>query len=290
MNHRHIAGAAALALGAACATAQASDAAVAKLAECMRMRAASPGQDACLKTVQSLRQPSAKAKSATIAPAASKAKSTASAASVPVKVIEPPPKVKAAAATLHVNGAPVAAAGSSIGGIGQVTVRDVKGLDLETAMMLVQSQRAELLESQLRTQLDAISARNSSIADLNTLLGDLKALRPGGTDPEKWGNLGASAAQGRANYARLKAAGVSFPAGADEVNEPGTGIHDARQKTFDAWAEQIKGKIDSMNSSQQMDMLRMQSLTNKRNEAFDLMTNFIKKMADGRSSVLGNMR
>ena len=74
------------------------------------------------------------------------------------------------------------------------------------------------------------------------------------------------------------------------MNEPGTGIHDARQKTFDAWAEQIKGKIDSMNSSQQMDMLRMQSLTNKRNEAFDLMTNFIKKMADGRSSVLGNMR
>jgi hypothetical protein len=74
------------------------------------------------------------------------------------------------------------------------------------------------------------------------------------------------------------------------VNEPGTGIYDAKQKTFDLWSEQIKGKIDAMNSSQQMDMLRMQSLTNKRNEAFDLMTNFIKKMADSRSSILGNMR
>lgn len=290
MNHRHIA-AAALALGAACATAQASDAAVAKLAECMKMRAASPEQGTCLKAVQSLRQPGAKANSAITAPAALKAKSTASAASVPAKVIEPPPEFKAAAAAVHLNGAPVAASGTSVSGIGGgITVGDLKGMDLETAMMAIQSQRANLLEGQLRTQLDAISARNKSIADLNALLADLRALRPGGTEREKWGNLGASAAEGRANYARLKAAGVSFPTGADEVNEPGTGIYDAKQKTFDAWAEQVKGKIDSMNSSQQMDMLRMQSLTNKRNEAFDLMSNFIKKMADGRSSILGNMR
>ena len=41
---------------------------------------------------------------------------------------------------------------------------------------------------------------------------------------------------------------------------------------------------------QQMDMLRLQSMTNKRNEAFDVMTNFIKKMQDSRSSIIGNMR
>jgi len=39
-----------------------------------------------------------------------------------------------------------------------------------------------------------------------------------------------------------------------------------------------------------MDMLRLQSLSNKRNEAFDVMTNFIKKMQDSRSSIIGNMR
>ncbi|MNW13952.1 hypothetical protein D3C71_2120410 [compost metagenome] len=53
---------------------------------------------------------------------------------------------------------------------------------------------------------------------------------------------------------------------------------------------QIKAQIDSASNSQQMDMLRLQSLTNKRNEAFDTMTNFIKKMQDSRSSVIGNMR
>ena len=41
---------------------------------------------------------------------------------------------------------------------------------------------------------------------------------------------------------------------------------------------------------QQMDMLRLQSLSNKRNEAFETMTNFIKKMQDNRNSIIGNMR
>ena len=35
---------------------------------------------------------------------------------------------------------------------------------------------------------------------------------------------------------------------------------------------------------------RLQSLSNKRNEAFETMTNFIKKMQDSRSSIIGNMR
>ncbi|KPD07722.1 hypothetical protein AM501_13875 [Aneurinibacillus migulanus] len=44
------------------------------------------------------------------------------------------------------------------------------------------------------------------------------------------------------------------------------------------------------NNARQMDMLRNQSLTNKRNEAFDVMVNFIKRMAYSRSSIIGNMR
>ena len=41
--------------------------------------------------------------------------------------------------------------------------------------------------------------------------------------------------------------------------------------------DRLKDQIDSMSNSQQMDMLRLQGLSNKRNEAFDTMTNFIKK-------------
>ena len=39
-----------------------------------------------------------------------------------------------------------------------------------------------------------------------------------------------------------------------------------------------------------MDTLRLQSLSAKRNEAFEQMTNWIKKMQDVRNNILGNMR
>lgn len=58
----------------------------------------------------------------------------------------------------------------------------------------------------------------------------------------------------------------------------------------EATAAQRKIELDALNNAQQMDMLRLQSLSNKRNEAFDLMTNFIKKMQDSRASIIGNMR
>lgn len=52
----------------------------------------------------------------------------------------------------------------------------------------------------------------------------------------------------------------------------------------------IKGMLDTNNSTNQLDMLRLQSLNSKRNEAFELLTNFIKKMLDSRLSIIANMR
>ena len=54
--------------------------------------------------------------------------------------------------------------------------------------------------------------------------------------------------------------------------------------------DNLKTSIDSEGNSQQMEMLRLQSLSNKRNEAFDMMSNFIKKMQDSRSAIISNMR
>ena len=62
------------------------------------------------------------------------------------------------------------------------------------------------------------------------------------------------------------------------------------QSEYDQLIQNITTRVDGLNSTQQLEMLRLQSLTNKRNEAFDIMTNFIKKMQDGRSNIIGNMR
>lgn len=272
--------------------ASASDEAYAKMMECLKLPAASPQQDVCVSQVRQMTAAAPKAKSA---PAAAKAKSTAAppaAKSVTTpapgaKTAAPAPpvpaEVKHAAATLAVNG-------SSVSGVGGVPVANISGMDLETAMMTVQSQRANLLEAQLKGQLEEIQKRNEEIARLNRqLLAELKANRPG--DPATWGALGKDRKAAQELLASLKAEGLTMPTGADAVKEIGTpGVPSARQATFDKWIEEIKGRIDSKSSSQQMDMLRMQSLSNKRNEAFEVMSNFIKKMADSRASVLGNMR
>ncbi|MFL0377713.1 hypothetical protein ACH0BY_27630 [Paenibacillus amylolyticus] len=128
------------------------------------------------------------------------------------------------------------ASASPISNISSVTPINISSMDIETALMMVQSERTKLLDAQLQTQIQEVQNRNQQIAELNSQL---------------------------------------------QV---------AQQNGDEAAVQKLKGQIDAASNSQQMDMLRLQSMSNKRNEAFDVMTNFIKKMQESRSSIIGNMR
>ncbi|WP_172255039.1 hypothetical protein [Saccharibacillus deserti] len=141
-----------------------------------------------------------------------------------------------AAVAAVVVAAPVSA--DSISSVSPINYQSLQSMDLESALMEVQQQRAQLLEQQLKDQLNSIQERNVQIAILNSQLSD--ARNNGTSTPE--------------DIAKLTA------------------------------------QIDALGNTRQMDMLRLQSLSNKRNEAFDMMTNFVKKMQDSRSSILNNMR
>ncbi|BBI31174.1 hypothetical protein [Cohnella abietis] len=159
----------------------------------------------------------------------------------------------------------------SVNGIGGMTQLNVNGMDLETALMAVQNNRASLLESQLKDQIASVQAQNEKVIKLNQLLGVIN---------EELGKLPSDA---KADYAvQLADKGALFTAMAMAI--PHT------KEELQSLLGQIKAQIDSASNSQQMDMLRLQSITNKRNEAFDLMTNFITKMQESRSSIIGNMR
>ncbi|MHA7583630.1 hypothetical protein ACX12E_25085 [Paenibacillus vandeheii] len=144
--------------------------------------------------------------------------------------------VAAIAAVSVVTSASAASAPVASPVVSSIASIDLTSMDIETALMMVQQERAKLLDNQLQSQIQEVQNRNQAIAELN---------------------------------AQLQAAIQSG---------------DASQ------VQALKSKIDALSSSQQMDMLRLQSLSNKRNEAFDVMTNFIKKMQDSRSSIIGNMR
>ena len=193
----------------------------------------------------------------------------------------------------------------NVNGAGAVTTLNIQGMDLETALLAVQSQRANLLEDQLKGQIEAVQKKNAQIAQLNTAMAALNGVKGlyGGeskattkmsdTQNKKNGNNTlekVQQAQNNANNA-LKAAG--YEGGMTELgtSKYGTNVQgDTTMGQVDAAIQQLKAQIDSLSNSQQMDMLRLQSLSNKRNEAFETMTNFIKKMQDSRSSIIGNMR
>jgi len=132
--------------------------------------------------------------------------------------------------------APASASTPSTFNPGSLPPIDLSSMDIETALMMVQQQRVQLLDQQLAAQSNSVQERNAQLAILNSQLSQANA--NGDT----------------------------------------------------ATAAQRKSEIDALNNSQQMDLLRLQSLSNKRNEAFDMMTNFIKKMQDSRSAIIGNMR
>lgn len=157
-----------------------------------------------------------------------------------------------------------------MGGISGYTPMQLQGLDLKTALLMVQQQRAALLDQQLSSQLNDITSRNQTIAEYNELIGKLYQAKN----------------QSSASYTLDKDTNDSLlkhGAVAQIKNSYSS-------QEIDSMISSLRGKIDAMSNSQQMDMLRLQGLTNKRNEAFDVMTNFIKKMQDSRSSIIGNMR
>ncbi|WP_339288786.1 hypothetical protein [Paenibacillus sp. FSL E2-0201] len=160
----------------------------------------------------------------------------------------------------------------SVNGVGGVTQVNIQGMDLETALMAVQSSRASMLENQLKDQIESVQAKNETISKLNQLLGIINeelGKLPSGTEANAAVNLADD------KGAMFTAMSMAIPQTKGEL---------------ESLLGQIKSQIDSASNSQQMDMLRLQSLSNKRNEAFDVMTNFVKKMEDSRNSIIGNMR
>ncbi|MCR2799647.1 hypothetical protein QNO21_10980 [Microbacterium sp. zg-Y818] len=147
----------------------------------------------------------------------------------------------------------------------------IAALDLATALQMVQSGRGSLLEQQLAAQIADVQARNVRLGLLNDARTALNAYLAAPTD-----DTFATA------VAAVRATGTVHPF-LDATAADGR-PHAERLR------ELLKTEMDSVGNSQQMDMLRLQSLSNKRNEAFDVMTNFLRKIQDSRSSIIGNMR
>jgi hypothetical protein len=170
-------------------------------------------------------------------------------------------------------------------GTAELLANTLDSMDLETALLAVQQQRAQLLDAQLAGQLADIQNGNRQIARLNDLLASLD------------GTLARFPMDARAG-ARLDSTGgaatYADPVGRVRAAESAAGLTLELPQDAAAWTkgqiqtsvETVKARIDQLGNSQQLDMLRLQSLTNKRNEAFAVMAEFVRKMQQSRSGII----
>lgn len=197
------------------------------------------------------------------------------------------------------------------GGTDALTMQKIEQLisanDVDTLMLMVQGERTKLLDSQLKSQISDIQKRNAQIAKLNNVssaLNGLLNLYPASDkDNSKmkdakipnWNKAG-SAEDNRYKqmrdslYAAMKDAGMDANAadGSYALNIKG-GLNEVTKGSLNTAIQVVKNQVDALSNTQQTDMLRLQSLSNKRNEAFDLMTNSVKKKDDSNSAIIRNM-
>lgn len=183
-------------------------------------------------------------------------------------------------------------------------------IDVHTFLQLVLAQKVRLMDGQLEVQVKAMQDRNQQLAKLNDVLAKLTAFQGAisGTDPgskpKDWdvekqkrleiplndaireagiGDLGFT---GRGQVTPRPGEAADGPAGGhmtDGVANSGT-----TKGQVDAALAKIKGLIDGESNNQQMDMIRMQSLNNKKNEALDMQTSSVKKHSDVSSNIIRN--
>jgi hypothetical protein len=170
----------------------------------------------------------------------------------------------------------------------QVQVMDFGVLDIDSIMMLVQSERARLLDSQIVARTQQIKDRSNQISQLNQLQAVARgALATFSTDaePDTTASVPSTATELIDKYKSYNV--LSGAGGGSITTAVGTTMTKANLEKLQ---EEIKAAIDSLNSTQQLEMTSLQSLTNKRNEAFETITNFISKVQKTKDAVVGNLR
>lgn len=124
--------------------------------------------------------------------------------------------------------------------------------DLEAVMTQVERAKAAAVDEELKHQIETFQHRNALMKDLNANLAKaMKAMQD--KDVATTQSLCGTAEQAKC-------------------------------------VQQLKSQIDQLSTDSQMDMLRIQSLVNKRNQAFEGLVSLILRWERSRAAIIGTMR
>ncbi|WLQ14780.1 hypothetical protein O5O45_02365 [Hahella aquimaris] len=139
---------------------------------------------------------------------------------------------------------------------------DDTNMDPFTRIMLLQEERVGLLDGQVKSQSERMQSINTEIKDYGktiSMVNDKSASLKKGEDKLTLTD---------AEVNELKSKGVDVQG--NEVSKD----------QLNSFSETLKQKRDGLNNDSQMEMIRLQGLINKQQQAYQLMTNIQKKEHD----------
>jgi hypothetical protein len=166
---------------------------------------------------------------------------------------------------------------------------DGEKLDLGQLMMNLQLDMTIEIDRQIADQMAEIKERNEKLSLYNDILAAMRKAKSEGEKYESHVKVTLPDGSEKSVYALREDMGYSdgWTLVGGSKNKGSTATI---EKQWDANIELVKGKIDSLNSESQLDMIRLQSLMDKRNQRYEQASNTLQKDQKTRDTITGNTR
>lgn len=181
------------------------------------------------------------------------------------------------------------------------TLNDVQ-TDLQDLLVAVSKQRANAVEQEVTPLSKRMEARNdllekfgNALAELTKIQASFKSDDPGSKDMSGWISSSTVDLLKTLGYSPTTIANISEGDYKDNEKRPDFYYssadrgYSANKKTIEGMIQSVKSKIDGLNTDAQSDMTRLQSLVDRRDEAYSTATNLMTDVSDTRSNAIRNM-
>ncbi|MBR0459983.1 MAG: hypothetical protein IJJ26_12155 [Victivallales bacterium] len=178
---------------------------------------------------------------------------------------------------------------------------DGKAVDFQDLLVAVSKKRAVVIEGEVKPVATKVRERNNYLDKLGTVLSELSTIQAsfdsddkGAKDQPGW----ISKSTGELLSSRLGFPCTTYNSKSDRPSS-NTGRADfyyatwegkfsANKQTIEGMVQKVKSTIDALNNIAQTDMNRLQSIVERRDQAFTAATELMTNVSDSRSNLISN--
>jgi hypothetical protein len=162
--------------------------------------------------------------------------------------------------------------------------------DMESVLLAFGIERAQNMESAVKAKIADMRSRNADIQELQKAMQYMRSVKPEkDEDGKKLEVNGSAISTSDPNYQAAKATLEKHGLWSNIEEKDGN----AKLGKDDAFADMIanmESKIDELTSNDQLDMITLQSMVSKQNNAIEMVSNLTSKFAQLNDKIVGNMR